>query len=901
MEDLVVVRRGRGGRKTAAGLAPPPPYEAAMYRQLWSIVAPWVDASDLYAACMVSSLWWKIFAPLLWANPAARFRRDSDGVYCEWFFFSGGDGVEGVQMSTCLGCVSRGDSGDYPLLESIFPSFILLIWELLWDYLCSDADCSVSITRFKRLLPRARLDVRKLAHTLHIPPAQPEFYGGPQDGWLRDLLDRLPSLQALIVSNLSFFDHQALQTVHHTLGSPFHESKYGLKLLIASECENTTASSLTAALFHFPDLMYLDFSSTQGSRNAMVLRQISTLSQLRVLKLRNCGLRDHDMDLLGFSTHLRSLDVSENYLTERGISSLIQRLPAARLPPIDRASVHSFGSGSSRLPSRRPTLQHFVASKLIAGHDGHHYVEDGLPPAFADLYLAGNFLSIDELTKVLRHPSIEFLDCGSLNCSQRHQELLSPHSPASDRQRYCRADVDTLSPALFTEAFRNIKSLRIHYSVITSHPFSGKELPVEEQCFELHNEDLRYELDSTELVSHGLVFELDDTSVHNVTEVPESLESPSDGALEEESPPLESHPNFESPDDVGPALHLPPPAEILEPSAGRTFYLSNAGLSENGRTNADSTSSMKLDSRAARRNAPPPLRISPNHSTPSAYHPATLPIFTPSGPETFRYNYRAGEDPRWEAARARKPTDTTQEIIDEIVQRRHRTEARERHPGRFKPCMLPNLKTLTLTDVPTMTRNQSAVDALITFIQECGEEEELARLEATQHELPHPQHHHHPASLTQQKLQCLVLEMSDKSEPAEEQQGKGGSTGTPRTQQKRHSFTKSSTEDQDSEQFMAASEFDFTFFAEDDGGLLVSAGRIDAPMRVDDGMIISGGGRLGQEQGDGDPGRLIDVVGALAAFRRERKRVYEASVEFGRCGIERALCGYWSGEVKVVR
>jgi hypothetical protein len=210
------------------------------------------------------------------------------------------------------------------------------------------------------------------------------------------LLDRLPSLQALIVSNLSFFDHQALQTIHQRKGSLIQDdTKYNLRLLIASSCENTTAASLATALVHFPELVYLDLSCTQGSRSPSVLQKIGMLARLRVLKLRNCGLRDYDIDLLTLSPRLRSLDLSDNSLTQNGIASLIKRLPAAHQPFIDHENSPSKESLSldsrqySRRAgsSRRSILQSFVAAKLTSGLDGYLYIEDSLPKTFADLYL----------------------------------------------------------------------------------------------------------------------------------------------------------------------------------------------------------------------------------------------------------------------------------------------------------------------------------------------------------------------------------------------------------------------------------------------------------------------------------------------------------------------------------
>lgn len=349
----------------------------------------------------------------------------------------------------------------------------------------------------------------------------------------------------MIVSNLALFDHEALKTIHEGTEATF----YPLRLLIASGCENTTATSLASALCHFPDLIYLDLSSSCGSRSPLLLRQIGALNELRILKLRDCGLRDDDIDHLTFTPRLRSLDVSKNFLTERGLSKIMDRLPPANLP-YRRSEVPSPLSrrySGVPLPTKvlADGLEDYVAKRLTSGLDGHLVIEEGLPSTFTHLWLASNYITVDELNKLLNYPSLQQLDCGSLNLSQKPTELLSPSSPVAATRRFSHPppEIEVLSPSLFTHAFRSLRSLRIHHSVITSHPFSGQEVAVEQQCFELHSEDLRFELDSTEVFKPGTIFELDDTSVAVVVEEPEEMLDPSD-------PPTEHHAEFERPEDV---------------------------------------------------------------------------------------------------------------------------------------------------------------------------------------------------------------------------------------------------------------------------------------------------------------------------------------------------------------
>jgi hypothetical protein len=705
----------------------------------------------------------------------------------------------------------------------------------------------------------------------------------------------------LVVSNLSFFDHQSLLNIHQSSKAPVENAtNYPLRLLIASECANTTASSLASALLHFPELIYLDLSGAQGSRNHHVLHQIGSLSELRILKLQNCGLRDDDIEFLTFSSKLRSLDVSQNFLTEKGIATIIERLPAAKPVRVrDNDSITTMSSSRSPYPRRYSGiplplrvlddgLEGFVVEHLTSGHDGHLTIEEGLPPNFTYLYLASNYLTIDDLNRLKQHPSLQHLDCGSLNLSNRPFELFSPRSPGSGSRRFSDPpEEEVLSPALFTSAFRNLRSLRIHHSVITSYPFSGTDVAISEQCFELHSEDLRFELDSTEIIKPGTVFELDDTSVSVAPETEESKESTEAKEASEPTKTTETteaseasseiHATFERPDDVG--------ADLVSPISP---------TNTNGHWNTEFVE-------------PEPEHVPKRQSI---YHQAVLPRISasahlhigsqqveypttsvPAGPEHFRYNYAVGEERPWREVlnNPRKPT-SIRELIDEVTQRRHRTEARERHPRRFKPSMLPNLKTLMLTEVPVSTRRRNVPESLRLFIQECAEDEELAQLENL---LKHQDETHPPnwdyGPTTPLKLQQLVLEMTSQPEPSFPPRSPLRSSYP---QRKRESFTKSSTEDPDSEMFMNASMSDFSFFGEDDGGLLVSEGRIDGPMFYDEGLILE------REE----YGHLIDVVSELASFRRQKRRRFEAMQRFVTpCRIERALMGHWVGEVKVVR
>lgn len=61
----------------------PPSYQAAAasLTEYWDIAAPYVASADLYAACLVSSKWHQVFAPLLWGNPSSLHGIEDDRVY----------------------------------------------------------------------------------------------------------------------------------------------------------------------------------------------------------------------------------------------------------------------------------------------------------------------------------------------------------------------------------------------------------------------------------------------------------------------------------------------------------------------------------------------------------------------------------------------------------------------------------------------------------------------------------------------------------------------------------------------------------------------------------------------------------------------------------------------------
>jgi hypothetical protein len=423
--------------------------------------------------------------------------------------------------------------------------------------------------------------------------------------------------------------------------------------------------------------------------------------------------------------------------------------------------------------------------------------------------------------------------------------------------------------------------------------------------FRLHSEDLRFELDSTEIVPPETLFELDDTSIDiipspsepvigDLTAEPLSYSPVEDltgltRQLSADYPEssadsfADDHPTFETPDDVGADISPSPSVKARnslidqDNLSERPSILSRRNLPSHIFVTTQSDLVQPLHIRSADHNhisnQNPPRSVPPQDSHP---HVAQARHSTFTGDR---------ERPGIETSESGDGTLSTKRIIEDLLQRRQRIAARERHPGRFQPSMLPNLEVLTITDVPSTTRRQDFINSLITFIQECAEEEELAKLEDLEFREGRDQIPRKELNASGMfKLQRLVLEMSPTHDPIDPPL-------SPR--EKRHSFTKSSTEDPDSEMFMEASESDFSFFGEDDGGLLVSEGKIDGRVHVDNGMIYMGSPTVG--------GHPVDVISEVASFRRERRLSYEAAVRVGRPKLDIALLGHWAGEIKVVK
>ncbi|KAL4975699.1 hypothetical protein BDW66DRAFT_160167 [Aspergillus desertorum] len=371
-------------------------------------------------------------------------------------------------------------------------------WSLIASYIPSSDLCAVTqvfaLTRFRRTLKYARPEVRRLTHTLHMPPALSEIYGGPRPEWLREILEYLPSLQSLIVSELPFFDHSAMMALRGAATSGVSTRTYNTRLLIAEREPNTTSLGISETLLRFPELIYLDLSYTTSAKDQTVLAALSQLERLQVLKLRAIGLKDIDATFLAnaIGHRVRFLDLRENKLTDMAL----QPLHHACLWPLGHDHLRSRPSFL-----RSPGIDEKFREELTSLLTGRSWVEDLPNVGITHLYLAGNRFSVDGVASLLATSQLHVLDVGTLDTAKHSAKV------RSNARRQAYAGSEKLIPILGTVAKENLTYLRAHHTICTSTAPEGKPTPWDGFLPELSGNDaptLFSELDTQDTQIHEL-------------------------------------------------------------------------------------------------------------------------------------------------------------------------------------------------------------------------------------------------------------------------------------------------------------------------------------------------------------------------------------------------------------
>ncbi|KAK5061161.1 hypothetical protein LTR84_007703 [Exophiala bonariae] len=791
----------------------PPSYESAVSREAWSIIAPWIPSRDLCSACLVCQKWYSIFIPFLWGDPASHFGIANDAVY-------------------------------------------------------------VALTRFKRILRKARLTTRTLTHTLHLPPALSEIYGGPHPTWLREVLEFLPNLQSLIVTKLPFFDHHSLIALRSTTinrrlsqGEETTLPPFGLKLLLASSEPNSTSLGLSIALPRFPHLVYLDLSYTPPARDAAVLATLAHQRDLQVLKLRGVGLKDGEAEVLAnaIGIRVRLLDLRDNFLTDMAVRSLMQAcfLPSEATThgslnvedwPVGMAPGPDFFSLDAL---RSEELDRELLKQLTNPLTGRLAFEDIPHRGLTHLYVSGNRLSVEGLSSLLKSERLHILDGGTVDTVKTIARTISLNTESGyiDEVRFPGAE--KLIPVLAKSASRNLTYLRVDHALITakleavpdvpkpkgsvvelagSEPLSA-ELPSEERHVVEAPAPAHY---AVELPPGDQIFEMDATPAAPRAEligdvIYFAISPPVGDRPEESSPVVETQTPIRGEGPYAP--EVVGDADLESEHGGDHATIADSEISDETGTNSTTRS---LASPISPMTPHPghgtfqpliaPLNIKSNSTVPHAANP--LPQATTSAPATAP---AASSNPtqilRQQQKKALHIPQSNQHRharIETLLSKRPAgTSAKSYQPGQkppqitannlsiLHPCLLPNLRTLILTNVPTKVPQSSpVVSALKAFISSCADESALSHLLArTDYSLP-PGKARHLAEIEHARslfaLRTLVLEM--------ELPGAKKTDPTQRAwQHSRHriSMSKSSTGDMDSENLWSAAQNDFSFFGED--------------------------------------------------------------------------------------
>ncbi|KAF2213659.1 hypothetical protein CERZMDRAFT_39004 [Cercospora zeae-maydis SCOH1-5] len=742
--------------------AAPPSYEHATLIDIWDIIARYIPSADLCAASLVCSRWHATFAPHIWGNPASHFGVENDDVY-------------------------------------------------------------VALTRFRRTLQTARLLVRSLTHTLHLPPAHAELYNGPHSDWLRDLMERLPNLQSLIVRGLPFFDYAALQAlvlmrrkpeqrrdlptgVTELQGSsgmtfrrppplPDTMPTFHLRLLDASRCANVTSTSLAAALGRFESLLYLDLSFTYPARNPVVLTTIGKFAGLQVLKLRGVSLKDDSVEVLAQSVGLRvrSLDIRDNQVSDRGVRTLLENC-FTRTP-----GQHDDGSPLAA-GQRSPNLLPYLGSEMLEIYQGEDFegylrnaftgnfvsrlaIEDAPARGITHLYIANNTLTVEGVSGLVRSGRIHVLDVGPVSAAKIRR------ISSNEQEWYSDGDTpgaEKLTPVLAKHAAEAMSFLRIDHSLIT------KDVP-------------RFR---TEEVVHGRV-ELADTALPSLPSHTAELDGHSVRPQAFELPTDEPTPRYELEGD---------PLQLVVPAA------------------ADDTYKIEVPDDA-------------------------------SGNQALR-----------------RDSDCLPEVVGDITDNMEKTHLSPDFAfalgHNLHPAMLPHVKTLVLTDVPRTSTSKDVADRIIRFVEKCAEEASLARKQAElDYALP-PGRRGHSATLKHSEskifaLKRLVLEMS-------QDEAQTSSKASPWQPQ----GTRSMTDDRDSEALWNAAATDFSFFGEEENMFPTIEGGRFAYHGASEKEVNFGQSMNQQPMARPTENTVFDTISAISSFRKDRKRVHEQKVAAGNLEAE---------------
>ncbi|RMZ87280.1 hypothetical protein DV736_g5496, partial [Chaetothyriales sp. CBS 134916] len=830
----------------------PPSYDSSISRETWAVIAPYIPSADLCACCLVSRKWHSIFVPFLWGDPASHFGIANDAVY-------------------------------------------------------------VALTRFKKTLRKARLSVRQLTHTLHLPPALSEIYGGPHATWLRDVLEYLPNLQSLIVTKLPFFDHHALTTLKPT-PRPSSDGErweadlpfFSLKLLLASSEPNTTFQGLALALPRFPNLVYLDLSYTKPARDAAVLASLGHLHDLQALKLRGVGLRDSETEVLAnaIGIRVRLLDLRDNHLTDMAVRSLMQ---ACFIPPhqntedlqLNSQQEEDWPVGIAPGPDffsldtlRGEELDHELLKQLTNPLTGRLAFENIPHHGLTHLYISDNNLSVEGLSSLLKSGRLHLLDGGTVDAVKTILRGESIKSPTGYVDEVSYPGAENLVPVLAASASKNLTYLRVDHAVATKpiqvstglatyrplvpdHTGNtpiATELPVESSSVAELPAPAHYAVEMS--TSETPIFELDAAPAEP------RYELPGDIIYFAVSPPVGEKPAM-LPEDLVDQGHIrgdgPYAPEVVNGQVSHATHVSD----DSDKDKISDQDSTKSTSKSIFSPVSPATPAAGPYKTPRKLPNCPIgqksPVSSKRSLRQIRIDYLLQQRPKLLASMPNPSTSHRQNVPHSVAPLL----------TTLHPAALPNLRTLTLTNVPIFIPVSSPVlRQLKALISACAAESALSHLLAqTDYSLPPGRARHRAEQAAARRLFALTAIVLEMKQPAHIAKNPAGQRAWEHSRQ-RLSMSKSSTGDIDSEALWTAAANDFSFFSEGGGEEEVECGIYDHEQDkyfptagIDEKMILTGDGsetdshspRIGLSSGNLNPVRATGRTSAGTVLRSPRE------------------------------
>lgn len=393
--------------------AHPPTYIEATtsIRKPWPLIAPYLTRKQLLANSLVCKSWHEIFAAQLWGNPASHYE--------------------------------------------LIPSRSIDEGAQFFDLL-----------RFGQSLDIAPDGVRRFTHTLHILPQSIAASTGTYSitsttlppTWLRDLVERLPKLQALILRGVSEVDHATLQAfakptlteVQQRVArqSLLLELCSCLKLLDLSHCTQVTGKGLAVLLRKVPNLVWLDVSGTSACREIAVLESLQHLKNLKVLKMKGCKLDDSRVATLvhAIGRRVRWLDLENSGISPKALTHLQARSVSewanVAQPEHDLNALPTYqnaisSSTTARLRNNPETLEMDIYRTLTSSITNRLSIEDEAITGITHLRLAQVELSTSYIMDLVTHPQLSYLSL--IPCFIYHDHGHNPSSTyGTSMLRYLR-------------------------------------------------------------------------------------------------------------------------------------------------------------------------------------------------------------------------------------------------------------------------------------------------------------------------------------------------------------------------------------------------------------------------------------------------------------------------------